>query len=149
MNISLTTLSFILVLGFSINACTGDSTTRKTELKQDVKTPTRIFEPLDAIAFLNKMNDKNVVVLDVRSAFQIKKGKIENAIEISILSDDFNAKVRKLDKTKTYLIYSRTGRTGVRACRRMSDMNFRYLYNLDGGHEAFQRVISHKKENEE
>ena len=143
MNILSITSVLSLVFFISFNSCTTESTAKQQQADQAQETPSpsKMYESLDAIGFLNKMSEKNVVVIDIRSPFETKKGKIEKAIEIELMPNSFNKAIAKLDKSKTYLICSATGNRGVTACRRMFDMNFHHLYNLDGGYQAWKRVI--------
>ncbi len=79
------------------------------------------------------MPDPNVVILDVRTPAETAHGKIEGAIEIDYNSPDFALKVGGLDKSKTYLVYCRSGNRSGKACSMMQQQGFTRLYNLQGG----------------
>lgn len=83
------------------------------------------------------MNEKNVIVLDVRTPRETALGIIEGAIEIDIKNPSFVDQINKLDKDKTYLVYCRSGRRSVTACNAMSELGFGHLYNLVGGYGAW------------
>ena len=56
----------------------------------------------------NKENP-NFVILDVRTPEEFKSGYIEGAINIDYYGPGFPVEIGKLDRTKTYLVYCRTG----------------------------------------
>ena len=64
-------------------------------------------------------------------------GHIENAINIDVEGMQFNADVSKLDKTKTYAVYCRSGRRSVIATEEMQKLGFTKLFNLEGGTGAW------------
>ncbi len=94
---------------------------------------------IDVAEFKEKMNGKNVVILDVRTPLETKEGIIPGAIEIDIKGDDFKEKVKALDRDKTYLVYCRSGRRSVAACDIMEREGFKKLYNLLGGYLDYSK----------
>ncbi len=53
---------------------------------------------LDVSQFAEKITDKNVIVLDVRTPEEFAQGRIANSINIDVLSDYFMADIAGLDK---------------------------------------------------
>jgi rhodanese-related sulfurtransferase len=82
-----------------------------------------------------KIQEENpdAVVLDVRTAGEVRGGKIPGATNIDIMDQQFAEKVEKLDKDKTYLVYCRSGNRSGQACGIMAGKGFDKLYNLNGG----------------
>lgn len=79
-------------------------------------------------------NDDNAVILDVRTAEEVEEGYIPDAINIDIRSgQDFLDEIGKLDKSKSYYVYCRSGARSGQACAIMDDMGFEKAYNLEGG----------------
>lgn len=76
---------------------------------------------------------KNVVLLDVRTPKEVAENKLEGAIVIDFLTEDFAKKVIELDKEKAYYIYCRSGVRSANACQMMSQLGFKELINLEGG----------------
>lgn len=93
---------------------------------------------IDVTEFKNKMKEKDIVILDVRTPGETAQGKIEGTIEIDIRSSDFQEKIKELDKDKTYLVYCRSGRRSVTACNIMEKVGFKKTYNLLGGFNAWK-----------
>ncbi|MCB0631545.1 MAG: rhodanese-like domain-containing protein [Lewinella sp.] len=98
---------------------------------------TTTYTDLNVEQFAGMMNKKNVVVLDVRTPEETAQGKIDGAMEINVLEDDFADKVQTLDKKKTYLVYCRSGRRSQKAVEIMAGEGFKKLYNLLGGYNAW------------
>ena len=51
---------------------------------------------------------------------------------------DFLASIEKLDKSKSYFVYCRSGARSGQACQLMSQMGFSAVYNLEGGVLAWE-----------
>jgi len=94
---------------------------------------------LNVAEFKAKTEESNTVILDVRTALETAKGKIDGAIELDVKEDDFKEKVNKLDKDKIYLVYCRSGTRSTKACGIMEGQGFEKLYNLKGGFNAWKR----------
>ena len=92
------------------------------------------YENLNVAEFKAKMDDPNVVILDVRTPRETAAGMIEGAIEIDVKASGFEEKVAQLDKNKTYLVYCRSGRRSAAACNIMAKQGFEDLHNLQGGY---------------
>jgi rhodanese-related sulfurtransferase len=117
-------------------ACNAQNGTQ--EAASTAKAVPQGIQDVDVAAFKAKMQDENVVLLDVRTAPEVAAGKIAGALEINVLEDDFQAKVDALDKDKTYLVYCKAGSRSARACKIMEDAGFKDLYNLKGGFTAWE-----------
>ena len=77
--------------------------------------------------------DPKAAILDVRTERECRDGIIRGARCLDMMASDFEASVRRLDKTRSYYIYCRSGNRSSVACRMMQDMGFKNLYNLEGG----------------
>jgi rhodanese-related sulfurtransferase len=88
---------------------------------------------LDAAGFQSKTQEAGVVVLDVRTRGEFNEGHIANAINIDVESDSFMNEIAKLDKSKTYAVYCRSGRRSADAVAKMSNEQFISLAHLNGG----------------
>lgn len=78
-------------------------------------------------------------VIDVRTAREVSQGKIKKAQNIDVMDTSFAQKLAKLDKSKPYLVYCRSGQRSAKACRMMAKEGFEELYNLKGGYMSWQR----------
>ena len=78
--------------------------------------------------------DKNAVILDVRTEQECMQGMLENAQCVDIFRrDNFIAEMEKMDKSKNYYVYCRSGQRSAGACQVMDQMGFASTYSLIGG----------------
>ena len=78
--------------------------------------------------------DNNSVILDVRTQAEIDLGMIPNSIHKDIYKGQgFVDEIEKLDKTKNYYVYCRSGARSGQACGLMNQLGIENAYNLAGG----------------
>ncbi|MBT8285174.1 MAG: rhodanese-like domain-containing protein [Flavobacteriaceae bacterium] len=78
--------------------------------------------------------DSNAVILDVRTPEEIEEGIIKDAMHIDIYTGQaFVDELQKLDKSKNYYVYCRSGNRSGQACAIMNSLGFDNAYNLQGG----------------
>ncbi|MFT6995512.1 MAG: rhodanese-related sulfurtransferase [Maribacter sp.] len=78
--------------------------------------------------------DENAFILDVRAEEELEEGYIPKAKNIDIyLGQGFIDELEKLDKTKNYYVYCRSGNRSGQACAIMNSIGFENAYNLAGG----------------
>jgi len=106
-----------------------------THVKKEKPAPQMIEDitPKEALALIqaNKGNP-NFIIIDVRTPEEYRTEHIEGAINIDY-SEAFKTKIANLDKTKTYLIYCRTGHRSGITLKMMQELGFRRVYNMIGG----------------
>jgi len=91
-------------------------------------------------AFDKLRSDKSAVVLDVRTKKEYQEGHIPGSVLIDFNSPDFDKEIAKLDKSKTYLVHCAAGGRSAKACKKMEDIDFSKVYNLEGGMRAWQKA---------
>jgi rhodanese-related sulfurtransferase len=78
--------------------------------------------------------DENAFILDVRTEEEVEEGYIPGATVIDFyLGAEFAEELEKLDKSKNYYVYCRSGKRSGQACAIMNSMGFKNTYNLEGG----------------
>lgn len=86
----------------------------------------------DWVAQLEK--DGNSFILDVRTEEEIEEGRIANSSNIDIyLGQGFLDELEKLDKSKNYYVYCRSGNRSGQACAIMNSVGIENAFNLEGG----------------
>lgn len=83
-------------------------------------------------------NRTDVQVLDVRTNSEFKRGHIEGAIRINYFSFKFKKKLRKLDRSRPYLVHCKSGHRSSGAVKVMKREGFTQIYHLDGGYDAWK-----------
>lgn len=127
----------ILLALFLVSCHTSSPKGLKSEETATVPIPQQPYENVNVAEFEQLIGRKNTVLLDVRTPEETAQGKIEGAVEINVLADDFAEKIKALDQDKTYLVYCRSGRRSLRAIDAMVAVGFTRLYNLEGGFNAW------------
>ncbi|MFZ1321924.1 MAG: rhodanese-like domain-containing protein [Ignavibacteria bacterium] len=80
------------------------------------------------------LTDSNFILVDVRTPGEISNGYISGTdLFIDFSGVSFTDEIKKLDTTKKYIIYCRSGNRSSRACKIMNSKGFKNLYNLSGG----------------
>jgi rhodanese-related sulfurtransferase len=86
--------------------------------------------------------DNNSVVLDVRTQDEVNNGIIPKAVHIDIYrGQGFIDEINKLDKSKNYYVYCRSGGRSGQACAVMNQLGFENAYNLVGGINDWQGEV--------
>jgi rhodanese-related sulfurtransferase len=79
-------------------------------------------------------NDENPFILDVRTPEEFDQGKIPESTNLNIyLGQEFLEELEKLDKTRNYYVYCRSGQRSRQACSIMNSIGIPNAYNLMGG----------------
>ncbi len=92
------------------------------------------FKEINTTQMMELIQQENVVAVDVRTPGEIADGYITGTnVFIDYNSDTFKEEVAKLDKSKTYVVYCRSGNRSTKALNIMSDLGFLKLYELEDG----------------
>jgi rhodanese-related sulfurtransferase len=92
------------------------------------------IEASDAVKLIqSNQNDADFVILDVRTAEEFATGYLAGAVNLDFKSADFTGRLDELDKTKTCLVYCRSGGRSAKAMGMMKEKGFQRVYNLRGG----------------
>ncbi|MFA6458924.1 MAG: rhodanese-like domain-containing protein [Candidatus Paceibacterota bacterium] len=89
---------------------------------------------LPADAFMNRIKEPNMTVIDVRTPEEYASGHIEGAINIDFYAPDFTQQLEKLSKAGAYSIYCRSGSRSGKALDIMKDLGFTDFKDLRGGY---------------
>lgn len=83
----------------------------------------------------NNINNENFVILDVRTNQEYLTSYISGAVNLDFYAEDFLLHLSKLDKSKIYLVYCRSGRRSLLTVQMMleDDLGFESVYNLKNG----------------
>lgn len=118
------TLSIVVLLSFV--GCTAQS--------QSNEKGTATVNHISQADFQKIVTNEKALVMDVRTPGEISGGVIKGAtLFADFNSNDFAKTVDKLDKSKTYIIYCRSGARSNSAANYMVGKGFQKVYNLKGG----------------
>ncbi|UOB16465.1 rhodanese-like domain-containing protein [Abyssalbus ytuae] len=92
------------------------------------------IDVLSVAEYTKKISEKNVQLVDVRTAREYTSGHIKNAVNIDYYSSDFLKKTEATFKKDLPLyIYCRSGARSMQAARKLAAMGFAEIYDLKGG----------------
>ena len=95
---------------------------------------------VDVEEFDKLRQNKANVVLDVRTEKEFTAGHIPGAMNIDVNATDFDEKVAKLDKGKTYLVHCAAGRRSAAASRKMEGLGFKNIFDLSPGFNGWTKA---------
>ncbi|HLW14099.1 MAG TPA: rhodanese-like domain-containing protein [Flavobacteriaceae bacterium] len=82
--------------------------------------------------------DADAIIIDVRKEDEVAEGYIKNAINIDVENPPkFMEETQKLDPSKAYYVYCRTGDRSMQACMVLESLGFENVYKLDVGYEGW------------
>jgi phage shock protein E len=99
---------------------------------------TKPVKQIDIEQFDKLRQEKDHVVLDVRTAQEFSQGHVPGAVNIDISDPQFKKKVETLDKSKTYLVHCARGVRSARAAKIMSPLGFDLL-DYHGGFDEWKK----------
>jgi rhodanese-related sulfurtransferase len=90
------------------------------------------YKTIQEEEFVSLSKKPEVVILDVRTPMEFKEGHIEQAQLIDYNGRNFETEIAKLDKSKKYLVYCKSGGRSASASEILTKKGFK-VFNLDGG----------------
>lgn len=103
-------------------------------------TPLSAAEPVDvdveqAAALL--ASGEPVTVLDIRTPEEFAEGHLKGAVNLDFKSDDFEAKLAKLDPAKPYLVHCAAGGRSGRSMKLFGKLKFTKIHHLKEGYNGW------------
>ncbi|MFY0645102.1 MAG: thioredoxin 1 [Bacteroidia bacterium] len=96
---------------------------------------------LDAASFKAELESTpDAILLDVRTSQEYGMAHIENAINIDIYSETFEADINDLDKSKTVFVYCKSGGRSGQAAKVLENNGFSNIRDLSGGMLSWDRA---------
>lgn len=93
--------------------------------------------PVDAYE-AKLLENPGIQLVDVRTPKEFSNGHIKGARNIDFNSADFAQQLEKqLDKNQPVMLYCRSGKRSEKAARKMAELGFREVYDLQGGFLAW------------
>jgi len=103
---------------------------------------------INSLEFKSQIDsDPNAVIIDCRTAMEWDEGIIENSVLLDLFdSHGFMHESEKLDKSKNYYVYCRSGVRSVTACQILESVGIKNTYNLLGGIMSWRdKIVAPKK----
>lgn len=106
----------------------------------EMKIATQRFASLTPAAAVQLMNSEDIVLLDVREPSETVGGKIAKAIQIPAGAVATRGGELEKHKSKTLLVYCKTGARSGQACKELGKQGFDKVFSLSGGILAWQEA---------
>jgi rhodanese-related sulfurtransferase len=84
--------------------------------------------------------NKEIVVLDIRTPNEFANGHIKGAVNIDFMGGDFAAKIGALDKDKTYLMHCQSGGRSGKSLAKFKELGFKSVLHLDSGYGGWVKA---------
>lgn len=96
-----------------------------------IESTTRVISPQEMYDALK--SDSSAQLVDVRTAKEYGVNHLKDAQNICVTNDDFEEKVKTLDKSKPVYVYCKRGGRSAKAAKLLNEMGFVEVYDLQGG----------------
>ena len=118
-------------------ACGASEPNSITPPSAEPATGVRHVDPAGAEKLIQ---EKKVIVLDIRTPEEFKEGHIAGATNLNFYAADFARKLDQLDKERTYLLHCASGRRSTTSLGTFKKLKFKSIIHLDGGFKAWQKA---------
>src|SRR3989344_3206352 len=125
----------LILLAIVTKNNTVDGTAKN--LESSVVEFRKSIEKMSVVQFKEKISSGEVVVIDVRTSEEYESGFIEGALNLNFYEPGFESELDKLDKSKSYAVYCRTGDRSGKALQIMKGHGFKNVIDLEGGIAAW------------
>ncbi|TXG38928.1 rhodanese-like domain-containing protein [Seonamhaeicola maritimus] len=88
---------------------------------------------LSAEEMKTMLEDKSLLLIDVRTPKEFAEGHIKNAINIDFYSETFKEDIKKLDPNVPVLLYCRSGGRSGKTAKMLQKTGFKKSFDLKGG----------------
>ena len=125
----------LLVVGLFMNSSCeqkkGQSPTIKSTEFPVQETKIENIKAIEAAKMLKKNPD--MMVLDIRTPEEFTSGHIPASVNIDYKAENFESELKKLDRSKSYLMHGRSGRRSTAALDTFSKLGFEHIIHIDDG----------------
>ena len=84
--------------------------------------------------------DKKIIIIDVRTPAEFKKGHLNEAQNINVKDEKFKDQIGKLDRDTTYLLHCLSGARSARALAIFKELGFKNILHLTPGYRGWQNA---------
>lgn len=130
-------LPLFATLGALLTSCTDAEKTESADDQEEASAPAKPIH-VDAAMAEAVISSERPVLLDVRTPGEFQSGTIKGSMNIDFNAPDFEDEIAKLDRSKTYLVYCRSGNRSGQALPMLEQLNLSKIYHLDGGIKAWK-----------
>jgi rhodanese-related sulfurtransferase len=101
----------------------------------------RTIRDLTVQGFKLKMDElANEVIIDLRTPEELRSGVIPNATNFDYFEKNFEAQIKRLDKSQVYLLYCASGVRSAETLELMERSGFTAVFNLVDGFNGWKKA---------
>ncbi|OUU58096.1 MAG: hypothetical protein CBC20_06025 [Verrucomicrobia bacterium TMED60] len=135
MNSNLNFSVFILIIGLFMNSSCEQKEAENSATESMVlpvqETKIENIKAMEAAKMLEKNPD--MMVLDIRTPEEFNSGHIPTSMNIDYKAENFELEIKKLDRSKPYLMHCRSGRRSTAALDTFRKHRFDHIIHIDDG----------------
>src|SRR5690606_29130286 len=120
----------ILVLTLAVSGCAQSQNSATDNFQHVVATEAKTL-----IA-----NDKEMVILDVRTPEEFDSGHVAGAVNGDFYASDFAHELENQETANTYLIYCASGNRSGKTATLLQDKGFKKIINSDAGFNELKKA---------
>lgn len=140
-------LYFLLALAGVLTSCSSESTSSEntssgngTQVEME-EISSGYVQSIDSEEAKILIEDqKNLIILDVRTQKEYDEGHVKDALHIDFYSPDFSQHLLALDPNKSYMVYCAVGGRSSKAVDMMEKLGFKQLYGVSEGFPALKNA---------
>ncbi len=133
MKIKTLNILLIAIFSFVLTGCAQNKGKKEVESTETKTVQTQAIVELINAADLNAKMRDSIQLIDVRTPKEFAEGHLKGAKMIDFFDKDFLDQMSKLDKDKELYIYCRSGNRSGKAAKKLEDIGFTKVYDLQGG----------------
>ncbi|MGH1337554.1 MAG: rhodanese-like domain-containing protein [Aureispira sp.] len=85
-------------------------------------------------------------VVDVRTPEEFNAGSIESSVNIDFYADDFEVRLKQLDKKRPLVVYCKRGGRSNKTATRCKKLGFEKVYDIEGGYDQWKALQQEAKD---
>ena len=93
---------------------------------------------VQAAAMLKKY--RKLVVLDIRTPREYRKGHLKGARNLDYWNEEFEAKLKALDKSNAYVVHCASGGRSEKAMKTFRRLEFETVYHIKDGYRGWTKA---------
>ncbi len=124
-------LIIVLVINSSCEQKDGQNTAAKSIEHRFEETKIENIKAMEAAQILKENPD--MMILDIRTPEEFNSGHIPASINIDYKAENFESELKKLDRSKPYLMHCRSGRRSSSALEIFRKLEFDHIIHIDDG----------------
>tara|TARA_R110001583_G_scaffold122623_1_gene273931 strand:- start:3422 stop:3832 length:411 start_codon:yes stop_codon:yes gene_type:complete len=130
---SILKLSLLLFISLIAVSCNSQEKKKQLENSKEIS----VISPNDFL----KMS-KSQLVVDVRTPEEYNEGAIESAVNINFYDENFLDQFANYNKEEPIFIYCRSGGRSGKAAKKLSELGFKKVFDLQGGYLNWTKEMS-------